>query len=66
VYSTTQEKEGNYWVLTNPLEIWLDSEVFVWLGLPHKEELPVDFEIEYMRVWQKPPTNRLDRAFWKS
>lgn len=66
MYSTTQEKEGNNWGLTNPLEIWLDSEVLVWLGLPHEEELPVDFEIESMRVWQEPPTNLLDRAFGKS
>ncbi|MCM2371167.1 family 16 glycosylhydrolase [Aporhodopirellula aestuarii] len=64
VYETTQEKEGKHWVLTNPLEIWLDSEIFVWLGLPTQEELPSDFEIEYVRVWQKPQTNLLDRAFF--
>ncbi|WP_283430799.1 family 16 glycosylhydrolase [Neorhodopirellula lusitana] len=64
VYETTQEAEGQNWVLTNPLEIWLDSEIFVWLGLPSKEELPTDFEVEYMRVWQKPQANLLDRAFF--
>ncbi|WP_083905002.1 family 16 glycosylhydrolase [Rhodopirellula sp. SWK7] len=64
VYETTQEKEGKNWVLTNPLEIWLDSEIFVWLGLPTKEELPTDFEIEYLRVWQQSQTNLLDRAFF--
>jgi hypothetical protein len=46
------------------LESWFDSEVFVWLGLPDKEELPVDYEVEYLRVWQKPQPNLLDRAFY--
>lgn len=64
VYETTQKKEGKNWVLTNPMEVWLDSEIFVWLGLPNKEELPVDFEVEYLRVWQKPNSNLLDRAFF--
>lgn len=64
VYETTQEKEGDNWVLTNPLEIWFDSEIFVWLGLPDKNQLPVDYEIDYLRVWQKPQTNLLDRTLF--
>ncbi|UMB54066.1 family 16 glycosylhydrolase [Lutibacter sp. A64] len=66
VHHFTQDDVGLDWVLNNPMEIWLDSEIFFWLGLPHKEELPVDFEIEYMRVWQKPSDNLLakDRAFY--
>jgi len=62
----TQDDLGTAFVLNNPMEVWLDSEIFVWLGLPHKEELPVDFEIEYMRVWQKPSDNLLakDAAFY--
>lgn len=63
-YHITQDELGLDWVLNNPMEIWLDSEVFKWLGVPHKEELPVDFEIEYLRVWQKPDPNLLDRAFF--
>lgn len=63
-YQVTQDELGTDWVLNNPMEIWLDSEIFKWLGVPHKEELPVDFEIEYMRVWQKPNSNLLDRAFY--
>lgn len=63
-YHITQEELGTDWVLNNPMEIWLDSEAFNWLGLPHAEELPVDFEIEYLRVWQKPNDNLLDRAFY--
>ena len=64
VHHFTQDQVGTDWVLNNPMEIWLDSEIFKWLGLPHKEELPVDFEIEYMRVWQKPTTNLVAPAFF--
>ena len=64
VDEVTQDELGTEWVLNNPMEIWLDSEIFKWLGIPHKEELPVDFEIEYVRVWQKPTDNLLDRAFF--
>ncbi len=66
VHTVTQDELGQDWVLNNPMEIWLDSEIFTWLGLPHKEELPADFEVEYMRVWQKPSDNLLakDRAFF--
>ena len=64
MHEVTQAEVGKDWVLTNPLEVWLDSEIFVWLGLPHEEELPADFEVDYVRVWQKPRTNLLDRAFF--
>ncbi|QDS98494.1 family 16 glycosylhydrolase [Adhaeretor mobilis] len=63
-YETTQEKEGENWVLTNPLELYFDSEIFVWLGLPNKEELPSYYEIDYVRVWQKPQDNLLARQFF--
>lgn len=59
-----QDELGTDWVLNNPMEVWLDSEIFKWLGLPHQEELPVDFEIEYLRVWQKPDDNLLPRQFY--
>lgn len=59
-----QDELGTDWVLNNPMEVWLDSEIFKWLGVPHKEELPVDFEIDYLRVWQKPCKNLLDRQFY--
>ena len=60
----TQDELGTDWVLNNPMEIWLDSEIFKWLGVPHEAELPSDFEIEYMRVWQKPNDNLLDRTLY--
>lgn len=38
--------DSNYWV-------WFDSETFPWLGLPTEADLPAEYEIEYLRVWQK-------------
>ena len=64
VHHFTQDDVGLDWVLNNPMEIWLDSEIFFWLGMPHEDELPVDFEIEYLRVWQKPDDNLLARQFF--
>ena len=61
VYHIEQKNIGTDFVLNNPMEIWLDSEIFKWLGLPYEEELPVDYEIDYVRVWQKPSTNILDQ-----
>ena len=64
VAETTQDELGEEWVLNNPMEVWLDSEIFKWLGIPNKEELPVDFEIDYVRVWQQPDANLLARQFY--
>ncbi|MCM2680273.1 family 16 glycosylhydrolase [Echinimonas agarilytica] len=54
------------WVANRPISIWLDQETFPWHGIPDsKEDLElnssegekddgiVDFEIEYVRVWQQ-------------
>ncbi|MBC3759197.1 family 16 glycosylhydrolase [Hyunsoonleella sp. SJ7] len=62
----TQDEVGTDFILNNPMEIWLDSEIFKRLGVPHEEELPVDFSVKYMRVWQKPTDNLLakDAAFY--
>ncbi|WP_299255664.1 family 16 glycosylhydrolase [uncultured Aquimarina sp.] len=56
----------NGYVATKPISLWLDQETFPWHDIPTtKEELEakspddkkddgiVDFEIEYIRVWQK-------------
>lgn len=48
---------ANY-VVTKPIKIWLDQETFPWHGVPDSmEEVggdgSIDFEIEYLRVWQK-------------
>jgi len=55
----------NY-VITKPIRVWLDQETFPWHGVPDsKEDLElnspegkkddgiVDFEIDYVRIWQK-------------
>lgn len=55
---------ANY-VVTKPIKIWLDQETFPWHGVPDSlEDLEansplgentdgvVDFEVEYLRVWQ--------------
>lgn len=57
----------NGYVATRPISIWLDQETFPWHGIPDskadlelnspegkKDDGVVDFEIEYVRVWQKP------------
>lgn len=56
----------NGYVATKPISLWLDMEIFTWNDIPKsKEELEahspdekkedgvVDFEVEYIRVWQK-------------
>ncbi|WP_452228489.1 family 16 glycosylhydrolase [Lacinutrix sp. MEBiC02404] len=59
-------EDYNGYVATTPISLWLDQETFPWHDVPKsKEELEakspegkkadgiVDFEIEYIRVWQK-------------
>jgi beta-glucanase (GH16 family) len=58
VGGVTRTELGPHWVLTSPLWIWVDSETFPWHGLPQKEDLPVDFEIEYIRVWQQKRSDK--------
>ena len=66
IVTFTQDDVGTDFIFNNPMEIWLDSEIFKRLGVPNKEELPVNFEIEYLRVWQKPSDNLLakDAGFY--
>lgn len=64
VFHVTQDEVGTDWVLNNPMEVWLDSEIFRWLGMPDPNDLPVEFEVEYMRVWQKPTDNLLAKQFF--
>lgn len=49
----TRKDLGEEWILTKPIWVWVDSETFPWHGLPEEGDLPVDFEIDYIRVWQK-------------
>lgn len=53
IKASTREEMGDGWVITKPVNVWVDSESFPWHGVPVKEDLPVDYEVEYVRVWQK-------------
>ncbi|MDW5288067.1 family 16 glycosylhydrolase [Formosa sp. PL04] len=61
-YDDSQHNGGNgsnpNYVIDKPIKIWFDQETFPWHGVPDsKADLgdngSVDFEIEYLRVWQK-------------
>lgn len=45
--------EPDRWITDVAYRLWFDSETFPWLGLPTAADLPADYEIEYIRVWQK-------------
>ena len=64
VHESSREDIGDGWVLTNPLQLYFDSEIFSWLGHPDASELPADYEIDYVRVWQKPSAELLQPAFF--
>lgn len=51
---TNNGADPDRWVTDVPYWIWFDSETFPWLGIPDATDLavPVDYEIEYIRVWQ--------------
>ncbi|MGJ8654614.1 MAG: family 16 glycosylhydrolase [Opitutaceae bacterium] len=66
-YARTQKDRDKGYVIDKAMHLWLDSESFPWRGYPDSlEDLEanspkgentdgvVDFEIEYLRVWQKP------------
>ncbi|WP_162555865.1 family 16 glycosylhydrolase [Reichenbachiella versicolor] len=41
------------WILVNPMKVWVDSETFPWNGIPTSQHLPADFEIDYIRIWDR-------------
>ncbi|WP_149865419.1 family 16 glycosylhydrolase [Catenovulum maritimum] len=64
-----RDVDENYqgYVADRPINVWFDQETFPWNGLPEskadlelnspegkKDDGVVDFEIEYLRIWQKP------------
>ncbi len=58
-HATRQELEANdQWRHQYPQELWLDSEVFEWYGLPAQADLasPAEYKIDYVRIWQKAIT----------
>lgn len=55
-HATREELEVNdQWRHQYPQELWLDSEVFEWYGLPSQADLenPAEYKIDYIRIWQK-------------
>ncbi|MCL7752627.1 family 16 glycosylhydrolase [Polaribacter sp. Z022] len=52
---TKNGTEPDRWVTDSDYWIWFDSETFPWLGLPTASDLvePAEYQIEYIRVWQK-------------
>jgi beta-glucanase (GH16 family) len=58
-YTTRQQLELNdQWRHQYPQELWLDTEVFYWYGLPSLADLetPAEYKIDYVRIWQKEIT----------
>ena len=60
VGSVTREELDGKWVLNHPMWVWVDSETFPWHGLPQEADLPADFEIEYIRIWQQRTEHEKD------
>ena len=54
IHEVSRSEMGSKWVTDKPLWAWVDSETFPWHGVPEKADLPSDFEIEYISIWQKP------------
>ena len=59
---TNNGADPDRWVTDVPYWLWFDSETFCWLGIPEEADLPVDYEIEYIRVWEKK--NLIDSKFF--
>lgn len=53
IKETTRTAVGEGWVIDSPMSVWVDSEIFPWHGAPSAKDLPVDYEIDYIRIWQK-------------
>ncbi|NBT29861.1 MAG: hypothetical protein EBT18_10340 [Gammaproteobacteria bacterium] len=53
INQVTRAELGDQWKLDSEMMLWLDSEVFHWNGFPEKQDLPVEYEIDYLRVWQQ-------------
>ena len=54
--ATRAELEANdQWRHQYPQEIWIDSEVFSWYGMPTLADLTPEgeYKIDYVRIWQK-------------
>ncbi|MBB6460265.1 family 16 glycosylhydrolase [Flammeovirga kamogawensis] len=64
IYHLKREDLKHAWVLNNPLELWIDTQTKPTYGLPRENELPAQFEIDYIRLWQKKKENLLSQNFF--
>ena len=53
IKSVIKNEIGASWVIDKPQWVWVNSVCWYWNGLPAFTDLPVDYEIEYIRIWQK-------------
>ncbi len=53
--ASTDLKESDRWPMIGDNHVWVDSEIFEWWGVPDPSSLPADYEVEYIRVWEKAP-----------
>ena len=51
VGSINKKESGKIWN-TDFMHIWVDTEIFSWEGFPKENELPANFQIDYIRSWQ--------------
>ncbi|WP_083634359.1 PKD domain-containing protein [Saccharicrinis aurantiacus] len=52
----TELESTEAWAHNNAQEMWIDSEVFSWYGLPSMQDLANnagEYKIDYVRLWQK-------------
>ncbi|MDF7825391.1 sulfatase-like hydrolase/transferase [Pontiellaceae bacterium B12227] len=47
------DHNSDRWPMDVGHHVWADSEIFEWWAVPEPASLPSDFEVEYIRVWQK-------------
>lgn len=52
VENITGDYDSDRWPMTGGQHVWADSEIFPWWG-QSTTNMPADFEVDYIRVWQK-------------
>ncbi|MDF7825387.1 family 16 glycosylhydrolase [Pontiellaceae bacterium B12227] len=52
---TNSTKQSTRWPLDVSQHVWADSEIFEWWGVPDTNNPASDFEVDYIRIWQKGP-----------
>ncbi len=55
--------ESMRWPLDQQQHVWADSEIFPWWGKPAESDLPTDYEVDYIRVWQSAGATQLSSIY---